>query len=130
MTAEILAQCGDCPGEIELDGGVWWHTRIEDFSHEARPICPACVAHPGWATADESKRSEPGDVCRACYGSGSLLVLGQTWRPPSGSVTVGSWHCSSCSTNMTTSVAKSHRPGSSECWQDRLEREWSHRDDD
>lgn len=34
------------------------------------PQCPACAAHPGWATADESQRRDPADVCRACKGSG------------------------------------------------------------
>ena len=32
--------------------------------------CPACIEHQGWETADESKRREPADVCRRCYGSG------------------------------------------------------------
>jgi len=34
--------------------------------------CAACIDHPGWAHGDESRRSEPGDVCRACYGSGTV----------------------------------------------------------
>lgn len=26
-----------CGGDIECDEGTWYHTRIEDFSHEAKP---------------------------------------------------------------------------------------------
>lgn len=32
--------------------------------------CHACIEHPGWAHGDVLRRSEPADVCRACYGSG------------------------------------------------------------
>lgn len=101
------------------------------MSAETPYYCPACQRHPGWATADESKRREPGDVCRACYGSGSRLVsVGQVWLPPSGAVTVGSWHCEHCRLNRSTREARAHRPGSSECLQDRLEKEWSQADVD
>lgn len=34
------------------------------------PRCPACIDHPGWAHDDESRRREPADACRACFGSG------------------------------------------------------------
>lgn len=33
--------------------------------------CLVCVEHPGWAHGDESRRSEPHDTCRACFGSGT-----------------------------------------------------------
>lgn len=33
-------------------------------------LCRVCKAHPGWATADESRRRDPQDTCRACLGSG------------------------------------------------------------
>ena len=33
--------------------------------------CPACAEHPGWATDDALRRSEPADLCPACLGSGS-----------------------------------------------------------
>ena len=32
--------------------------------------CPECIEHPGWAHGDVTRRQEPADVCRACYGSG------------------------------------------------------------
>jgi len=37
--------------------------------------CQVCAAHPGWAHADESARSEPLDTCKACLGSGTAPVL-------------------------------------------------------
>lgn len=33
--------CKHCPGEIELENGRWFHTRIEDGSHVAEPKEPA-----------------------------------------------------------------------------------------
>lgn len=29
--------CANCPGEIEFDGGEWFHTRIDDGTHAATP---------------------------------------------------------------------------------------------
>lgn len=37
------------------------------------PRCPVCIDHPGWAHGDRSRRAEPLDVCRSCYGSGTRL---------------------------------------------------------
>lgn len=31
--------------------------------------CAYCIAHPGWAHADESRRRDSVDVCRFCFGS-------------------------------------------------------------
>lgn len=38
--------------------------------NEPFPRCPRCVGHPGWAHDDESRRREPDDICRSCFGSG------------------------------------------------------------
>lgn len=41
--------------------------------HAHHPRCLACIDHPGWAHGDESRRREPGDTCRHCYGSGTAV---------------------------------------------------------
>lgn len=51
-------------------------THTDDGPHEEGSIrCQVCKAHPGWAHGDESARSEPLDVCKACLGSGTREVL-------------------------------------------------------
>lgn len=40
------------------------------FHVEEDDRCSRCANHPGWAHADERRRSEPRDVCKGCLGSG------------------------------------------------------------
>lgn len=51
---------------------------------ESAPRCQACADHPGWAHADQTRRSEPRDVCRECMGSGTPQVrtvsTDKVWR--------------------------------------------------
>lgn len=41
-----------------------------DVTEISQPRCNRCSNHPGWAHDDQSRRNEPEDVCRACFGSG------------------------------------------------------------
>lgn len=34
---QLYYDCKTCGGEIQLIDGVWFHSRIEDFSHQAEP---------------------------------------------------------------------------------------------
>lgn len=44
---------------------------IGDTTGSFLPRCPVCKDHPGWEHPEETgKRSDPADVCKACYGSG------------------------------------------------------------
>jgi hypothetical protein len=38
-------------------------------------LCPTCLDHPGWASSDLSRRRDPHDVCRDCFGSGTDLRI-------------------------------------------------------
>lgn len=44
---------------------------VQRDAHEEDSRCPVCIEHPGWAHGDESRRGEPADTCRACFGSGT-----------------------------------------------------------
>lgn len=66
-TATIVIEDGDAPAVDEND------TR-----------CQTCIAHPGWAHANEAQRREPQDICKDCLGSGLESVAKNRRAPAAG----------------------------------------------